>query len=151
MEKYDNLRLDHQLCFALYSATHAVTRAYRSGLDKFGLTYSQYLIMLVLWETDDCTVSDIAKRLELDVGSITPVLKRLETIGFVARNRSKLDERVVIISLTESGQHLQHDIAPVQQCVEAQTGLTKQEFTVLKKALHQLTRHMNTEEIDSEE
>ncbi|HEY0562849.1 MAG TPA: MarR family transcriptional regulator [Methylophilus sp.] len=148
MEHYDNLKLDHQLCFALYSATHAFTRAYRNDLDKFGLTYSQYLIMLVLWENDACTVSDIAKRLQLDVGSITPVLKRLETTGFVARNRSKNDERVVIINLTEAGHHLKHDVAPVQQCVEAQTGLSKQDFTVLKKALHQLTSHMNAGQTD---
>ena len=143
MHQFDNLKLDHQLCFALYSASHVVMRAYRVGLEKFGLTYSQYLIMLTLWEQDDSTVSNIAKCLALDVGSITPVLKRLEVAGMLTRNRSKTDERVVMISLTLLGKGLQAKVSEVQSGVELQTGLSKAEFIKLKQALKQLTLHMN--------
>lgn len=99
-------KLSDQLCFAAYSFTHALNRAYRPLLEPLGLTYPQYLVMLVLWEADGQTVKEIGERLKLDSGTLTPLLKRLETIGYVSRRRGKVDERQVIIHLTEEGRAL---------------------------------------------
>ena len=103
MTAYENLKLDNQLCFALYAATHSLTRAYRSALEHYGITYTQYLVMLVLWENNDISVGKIAQRLELDSGTLTPLLKRLEVAGLIKRVRNIDDERIVEISLTEAG------------------------------------------------
>jgi DNA-binding MarR family transcriptional regulator len=100
------LALDNQFCFALYSASHAMTRAYKPLLDRLGLTYPQYLVMLVLWEQDGILVKDIGARLFLDSGTLTPLLKRLEANGLLARNRDPQDERQVRISLTHAGRAL---------------------------------------------
>ena len=99
-------KLSDQLCFAAYSFTHALNRAYRSLLEPLGLTYPQYLVMLVLWEADGQTVKEIGERLKLDSGTLTPLLKRLETIGYVTRRRGKEDERQVIVHLTDEGRTL---------------------------------------------
>src|ERR1700757_2649446 len=95
--------LDEQLCFALYSTSLAMTKAYKPLLDRLGLTYPQYLTMLILWEGDDVTVKDIAARLNLDSATVTPLLKRLESQGFIERVRGTEDERLVFIRLTKSG------------------------------------------------
>jgi len=101
MSKFENLQLKNQLCFALYAATNAITRSYRNRLNHLGLTYPQYLVMMVLWETDGLTVKNLAERLHLDSATITPLLKRLEAMGFVHRRRNTSDERVVNIFLSE--------------------------------------------------
>ncbi len=101
-----DLRLDEQLCFAVYSAAHAFTRFYRPLLGRLGLTYPQYLVMLVLWEADGLSVGAIGERLRLDSGTLTPVLKRLEKLGFVTRRRDARDERQLVVSLTEAGSGL---------------------------------------------
>ncbi|WP_323119962.1 MarR family winged helix-turn-helix transcriptional regulator [Burkholderia alba] len=98
--------LDEQLCFALYSTSLAMTKAYKPLLDKLALTYPQYLAMLVLWETDDMAVKDIAARLNLDPATVTPLLKRLEALGYLERVRSTIDERVVHARLTPEGAEL---------------------------------------------
>src|SRR6476469_4394623 len=100
------LALDKQFCFALYSASHAVTKTYKPLLDQLGLTYPQYLVMLVLWEQDAILVKDIGARLFLDSGTLTPLLKRLQSNGLVERNRDPHDERQVRISLSEEGRAL---------------------------------------------
>lgn len=146
MSKFENLKLDNQLCFALYAATHSLTRAYRSGLESFGLTYTQYLVMLVLWEIDNVRVSKIAERLELDSSTITPLLKRLETAGLIKRVRDKDDERIVKISLTEVGNSLQNELAQVQQGVACKTGLGVKEFQQLTDTLHRLISKMASNE-----
>ena len=143
MKKYENLRLDNQLCFALYAATHSLTRAYRSALERSGITYTQYLVMLVLWEGDNISVGTIAQRLELDSGTLTPMLKRLETAGFIKRTRNSNDERIVEISLTDAGNLLQHEIAKVQQGVACKTGLNPDQFTELIDTLHRLVGTMS--------
>ncbi|MGQ0442109.1 MAG: MarR family winged helix-turn-helix transcriptional regulator [Methylophilaceae bacterium] len=142
MTIYDNLKLNHQLCFALYAATHALTRAYRGGLEKAGLTYTQYLVMLVLWERDGVSVGNIAHRLELDSATLTPMLKRLEAGGFITRTRNVQDERVVEVALTKTGYELQHEIARVQQGVACQTGLCEDDFIQLRESLHRLIATM---------
>jgi DNA-binding MarR family transcriptional regulator len=102
----DMLRLSKQLCFALYSTSHAFTRAYKPLLAPLDLTYPQYLVMLVLWEEDDVTVKEIGARLQLDSGTLTPLLKRLDAAGLVTRIRDSGDERQVRVLLTEAGRHL---------------------------------------------
>src|SRR5580658_8232795 len=101
-----SLLLDNQLCFAIYSTAHAFNRVYKPLLDRLGLTYPQYLVMLVLWERDGLPVRDIGERLFLDSGTLTPLLKRLEAAELVKRNRSTEDERQVLIALTPRGQAL---------------------------------------------
>ncbi len=106
-------KLSDQLCFAAYSFTHALNRAYRPLLEPLGLTYPQYLVMLVLWENDEQTVKDIGERLKLDSGTLTPLLKRLEAGGYVTRRRGREDERQVIIELTGEGRALSEKAAGV--------------------------------------
>lgn len=98
-----DIRLDEQLCFALYSASRAVIAAQRPGLAELGLTYPQYLAMLVLWEEDEITVSRLCRRLQLDSGTVSPLLRRLEALGYLTRRRSSSDERSVTVALTPEG------------------------------------------------
>src|SRR3954466_4826409 len=102
----DPLLLSNQICFAVYSTAHAFNRVYKPLLDALGLTYPQYLVMLVLWERDDVPVKEIGERLLLDSGTLTPLLKRLEAAGLIKRTRSKHDERQILIALTSQGQAL---------------------------------------------
>ena len=111
------LHLDHQLCFALYSASLAMTKLYKPLLEDLGLTYPQYLAMLVLWETDGVTVSELGDRLHLDSGTLTPLLKRLEVAELVTRLRDVQDERRVLIRLTTSGRKLKSRAARLPGCV----------------------------------
>lgn len=112
----DLMSLDRQVCFGLYAASNLVIRQYRPLLAELGLTFPQYLVMLVLWESEPQTVSAIGERLHLDSGTLTPLLKRLETNGFVVRRRDDTDERRVLISLTPHGNTLR---APARQIAEA--------------------------------
>jgi MarR family transcriptional regulator, organic hydroperoxide resistance regulator len=144
--KYENLKLDNQLCFALYSATHAITRIYRNELESTGITYTQYLVMLALWENNQLTVKSVADKLDLDSASLTPILKRLEVAGFLTRRRNKADERVVEISLTAKGNDLQDEVANIQKRVACQTGLPPDEFNQLKQALNKLVNSLHSNE-----
>ena len=118
------LALDNQFCFALYSTSHAMTKTYKPLLDRLGLTYPQYLVMLVLWEQDNVLVKDIGARLFLDSGTLTPLLKRLEANGLLARNRDSVDERQVRIVLSEQGRALRTRALEVPEqilCATAQS------------------------------
>ena len=103
MDKYESLKLDNQLCFPLYAAGKEVVRKYHALLDELGLTYTQYITLMVLWETDGVSVKDLGSRLLLDSGTLTPLLKSLEKKGFVTRRRGDADERMVFVYLTEEG------------------------------------------------
>ena len=107
----EQLRLDNQLCFRLYTASRLITQAYHPLLSGIGLTYPQYLVMMVLWEQDAQPVNDIAKRLYLETNTVTPLLKRMETEGFVSRERGASDARQVIVKLTEKGRKLESNAA----------------------------------------
>ena len=109
--------LDNQLCFALYSTSLAMTRVYKPLLDDIGLTYPQYLAMLVLWEKDGLTVSALGERLYLDSGTLTPLLKRLEASGYISRIRDVEDERRVYVTLTSSGRKLKARAAKIPGCI----------------------------------
>ena len=111
------LSLDNQLCFRLYTASRLITQAYHPFLSEIGLTYPQYLVMMVLWERDAQPVNDIAKRLYLETNTVTPLLKRMEAEGFVKRGRSSTDARQVIVSLTEKGRALEQKAASIPVCM----------------------------------
>ncbi len=111
------LKLDNQLCFALYSTSLAMTKLYKPLLDELGLTYPQYLAMLVLWEQDGLMVSEIGERLYLDSGTLTPLLKRLEASGLISRIRAVEDERRVHITLTAAGRKLKAKAAKIPDCI----------------------------------
>lgn len=106
MTEDDVLRLDRQVCFPLYAASNLITRLYRPLLDALGLTYPQYLVMMVLWEKSPCTVGEVGEQLHLETGTLTPLLKRMEAAGLVARKRDASDERRVLVTLTEPGEAL---------------------------------------------
>ncbi len=151
MLQLENLKLKNQLCFALYAATNAITRAYRSRLSHIGLTYSQYLVMMVLWEADGITVRNIAQQLHLDSPTVTPLLKRLESAGFVSRQRSASDERIVNVFLTDSGRTIQARVAEMQKSVACQTGLPETQFIELRSTLHNLVDSINANQLDEQE
>ncbi len=137
-----SLRLDDQLCFALYAATNAITRAYRAPLAEIGLTYPQYLVMLVLWEHGMQSVKGLADRLDLDSSTLTPLLKRLAAAGLITRGRDADDERVVRIGLTAQGAALQEPASRIQAHVACRTRLSEDRFVALRRELHQLTLDM---------
>ena len=134
----EHLLLENQLCFALYAATNAVTRIYREPLSKLGLTYPQYLAMVVLWEHGTHTVKGLADSLQLDSSTLTPLLKRLEAAGWVSRTRDPGDERIVRIELTAVGKALRRPVAAIQKVVACRTNLPQAEFVALRKQLHAL-------------
>ncbi|MDX5571847.1 MarR family winged helix-turn-helix transcriptional regulator [Streptomyces griseus] len=133
------LRLDHQVCFSLHAASRAFGGFYRQALKDLGLTYSQYLVMLVLWEHGPQSVKAIGERLQLDSGTLSPLLKRLETAGLVRRERSREDERSVVIDLTDEGTRLRERALSVPRGVLAATGLSLDEVLGLQDVLGRLT------------
>lgn len=140
----DHLRLDNQLCFALYAASGLVTRAYRPLLEPLGLTYPQYLVMLVLWEQAPRTVKALGQALELDSGTLTPLLKRLDAAGFVTRARDAEDERRVQIALTAKGDALRKRAAEVPAALACQLHLSLDQIIDLRTTLQNLTRKMKS-------
>jgi DNA-binding MarR family transcriptional regulator len=132
------LLLDNQLCFALYSASLAMTKLYKPLLDDLGLTYPQYLVMLALWERDGLMVSELGERLSLDSGTLTPLLKRLEAAGFVARVRDVQDERRVHITLTAAGRRLKSKAQRIPECIVAATQCSLPDVVRLTRELREL-------------
>lgn len=125
-------RLDDQLCFALYAASRRLTTAYRGTLTELGLTYPQYLALMVLWESDGITVSELGERLSLDSGTLSPLLKRLDLQGFIERRPSTHDERRVHVHLTEAGRGMSAEVGRLQQCVVEAIDLDADEFVALR-------------------
>ncbi|MBP6406824.1 MAG: MarR family transcriptional regulator [Ramlibacter sp.] len=136
------LLLDNQLCFALYSASLAMTKLYKPLLDELGLTYPQYIAMLVLWERDGLMVSELGERLSLDSGTLTPLLKRLETLGLVARIRDVQDERRVHITLTPAGRKLKSRAAKVPGCILAASQCSIPELISLTQQVQALRQRL---------
>ena len=129
------LLLGNQICFAIYSTAHAFNRVYKPLLDRLGLTYPQYLVMLVLWERDGVPVKDIGERLFLDSGTLTPLLKRLEVAQLIKRTRSTADERQVLIALTSQGQALREKARTVPQSILAASACSIAELSAMKNDL----------------
>jgi MarR family transcriptional regulator, organic hydroperoxide resistance regulator len=138
-----SLQLGNQLCFAIYSTAHAFNRVYKPLLDRLGLTYPQYLVMLVLWERDGVPVKDIGERLFLDSGTLTPLLKRLEAAHLLRRTRSAEDERQVLISLTSQGQALREKALAVPQAILAASACSLGELSAMKNELITLRDRLN--------
>ena len=138
------LRLDNQLCFAVYSASLAMTKLYKPLLEPLGLTYPQYLVMLVLWETDGLSVSALGERLCLDSGTLTPLLKRLEATGLLSRVRAPDDQRRVHVQLSAAGRKLKARAAKVPSCVAQATACTLPELLALTDELQQLRRRLSS-------
>jgi DNA-binding MarR family transcriptional regulator len=135
-------QLDDQLCFALYSTSLAMSKLYRKLLQKLGITYSQYLVLMVLWEQDAQTVSRIGDRLQLDSATLTPLLKRMEQAGLVTRVRAASDERQVIISLTPRGSELRKEAATFPPQLLCATGCELQDVVKLKQQLDELRANL---------
>jgi DNA-binding MarR family transcriptional regulator len=128
----DTLSLEEQICFALYSASRAVTSRYRDLLEPLGVTYPQYLVLLVLWETGGSTVNGLGERLQLESGTLSPLLRRLEQAGLVTRARTAEDERVVRVTLTPAGSKLRERAASIPQAICESTGLSLDNLVVLR-------------------
>ena len=136
------LRLENQLCFAQYSATNAMIRAYRPWLEQLDLTYPQYLALLVLWQEDGVSVKQLGEQLHLDSGTLTPLLKRLEAKGLVTRGRRENDERVRVLVLTEAGQALRQQAAQIPEAMRCQLSLTDDALLQLKLGCETLSREL---------
>ena len=135
----NELALDRQVCFALYSASRATTAVYRPMLDELGVTYPQYLVLLVLWEKDGRGVKDICAELDLDTGTLSPMLKRLEGLGFIERRRLSTDERRVEIHLTETGSAMRAKALDIPRKLAEKTGMNVDDLVKLKESLDALT------------
>lgn len=141
---HDALRLEHQLCFPLYAASRLVTRLYQPLLEPLGLTYPQYIVLLILWEDAPCTVSDIGRRALLNSNTLTPLLKRLEHLGYVRRSRSGADERRVELSLTPEGEALKAHCRDIPTRLFTRTAFPMDQALALKQLLDTLVTHLQT-------
>ncbi|NIE98151.1 MarR family transcriptional regulator [Acinetobacter sp. C26M] len=142
-EEHPQLLLDNQLCFLIYSTNLALNQVYRQLLTPLGLTYPQYLVMLVLWEKDQLTVSDIGERLFLESSTLTPLLKKLEAAGLITRQRSNKDERQVIITLTTQGQALQLQAIDIPNQLAQAASCSSTALLTLKDQLSELRANLN--------
>lgn len=132
------MKLEHQICFSLYATSKEVIKLYKPLLDEHGLTYTQYITLMVIWEAKQISVKELGKKLHLDSGTLTPLLKKLETMGLVLRTRSTIDERAVLISPTVQGWELQTAILNVPEALYCKLEETKLDLLSLKQQLDQL-------------
>jgi len=147
-----SLRLENQLCFPLYACAKEVTRKYKPFLDPLGLTYTQYIAMMVLWETDNQPVNDIAHKLLLETNTVTPLIQRMEKMGLVIRTRGMVDSRQRIVSLTKEGKSMEKEAAKVPQCMLnhfSKCGLSKEEVFQLVPLLDKLIDSLKDHTKDS--
>jgi DNA-binding MarR family transcriptional regulator len=145
---YGLLKLDNQLCFSLYVCSKEIIKKYKPLLDPYGLTYTGYIIMMALWEQDNITVKELGKRLYLDSGTLTPMLKKLEALEYIKRNRSSSDERNVFIQLTEVGKDLKIQALQIPKNLICNLDLDPQYASELLKGLHQMMRMLESTEIE---
>lgn len=138
---YEQLKLDNQVCFRLYSVSRLITQSYQPWLSKLGITYTQYIVMIVLWEQDHQPVNDIAKRLLLETNTVTPLIQRMEAEGLVRREKDKADARKTIVSLTPKGQELEEQAAEVPSCMTqmfVEEGLDAEVFNQMIPSLDEI-------------
>lgn len=140
MKNNDSLKLEYQLCFPLYAASREVIKQYRPYLDALNLTYTQYVAMMVFWENKKINVKELGKKLFLDSGTLTPVLKSLEAKGFVKRYRSSEDERVLMVEITKQGENLKEHAAAVPEKIAACVNLEPEEAAELHRLLYKILR-----------
>ena len=137
-ERYEALRLDNQLCFPLYACAKEIVRRYKPFLDEIDLTYTQYIVMMVLWEEREINVKELGSRLYLDSGTLTPVLKRLEQMWLITRQRDDKDERVLIVSITKEGDELKDKAVEIPVKMAGCVSLEPQDAAELYRLLHKL-------------
>ena len=142
MDKYDSLKIENQLCFPLYAAAKEIVGKYHDLLAKLDLTYTQYIVMMVLWNSPSLNVKDLGERVYLDSGTLTPLLKKLEAKGFVTRNRDEKDERIVMVSLTEAGEALKDKAVNVPYEIGKCVPLTMEEAKTLYNLLYKLLENL---------
>lgn len=147
---YDRLKLDRQLCFPLYACAKEVIRKYKPYLDELDLTYTQYLVMMVLWEETQVNVKHLGEVLYLDSGTLTPVLKALEKKGYVTRTRAKTDERMLLVTITDAGMVLRERAVDIPQKMGSCMALTPKEATTLYRILYRLLGGSKSEETKRE-
>lgn len=138
MEKFDCLKLENQLCFPLYACSKEIIRKYKPFLDKYDLTYTQYIAMMVMWEHKEINVKELGKYLYLDSGTMSPLLKKLENKGYISRNRSKEDERNLKISITKKGEDLKNELVDVPEKIGKCINLNEEEGLFLYKILYKI-------------
>jgi len=138
MDQYDSLKLDNQLCFPLYATSREVIKLYRQQLDSLDLTYTQYIALMVLWEHGTVSVRDMGKKLFLDSGTLTPVLKSMEAKGLVCRRRCAADERVVLVDLTPKGEALKEQALAIPEEMKKKIRITPEEVLQLYRLLYKL-------------
>ena len=141
--KYENIRLENQLCFPLYACSKEVIRQYRKPLEEFHLTYTQYLVMMVLWEFGGMTEGELGKKIHLDSGTLAPLLKRLEKQGYINRERPDDNERKLFISLTKAGRALEETALKIPQAIQGCIDLPEDEIMELKRLLDKALSRMN--------
>ncbi len=141
-DKYECIKLENQLCFSLYALSREIIRLYKPFLDKYNLTYTQYLTMIVIWENDGINIKEIGNRLHLDSGTLTPVIKKLEAMSLITKHRDSNDDRVVIVELTENGKSLREEVLNVPELVSCKLGLTQEEFDSLKFPIEKLLNRL---------
>ena len=140
--KYDSLKLENQLCFPLYACSKEIVRRYKTYLDRLDLTYTQYIVMMVMWEEKELNVKELGDKLFLDSGTLTPVLKKLEAKGYVTRERSKIDERTLIVTLTESGKELREKAVDIPIGMRGCLKLSDEEMVQLRTMLGKILSDM---------
>ena len=143
MNEFDSLKLENQLCFPLYAASRLVTKCYQPFLEEFDLTYPQYLVLLILWETDSVNLKVISDKLHLQTNTITPLLKRMEDAGLIDRTRSPEDERSMIISLTKNGEELKLKASKIPGLLKSNIGISLDEAHQLHGLLYKLIGHLS--------
>ena len=144
---HDQLKLSNQICFAVYAASRLITREYQPHLDELGITYPQYIALMVLWEKDEISVNEITQKLILNTNTVTPLLKRMELQGLITRQRSNTDERKVIVKLTDKGKTLEEKAAEIpQKLIEglADSNMTVNELISLKESLNQIINFLQS-------
>lgn len=141
-DKYDSLKLENQLCFPLYACSKEIVRRYKTYLDKLDLTYTQYIVMMVMWEEKELNVKELGDKLFLDSGTLTPVLKKLEAKGYVTRERSKIDERTLIVTLTENGKELRESAVGIPVGMRGCLKLSDEEMIQLRTMLGKILSDM---------
>ena len=142
-QNFDALKIENQLCFPLYACSREVIKQYKPYLDKMDLTYTQYVVMLVLWEEKEMTVKALGDRLYLDSGTLTPLLKKLETKGYITRTRSRKDERNLLVGVTESGAALREVAMEIPRAIREHTELTREEAEILYRLLYKILAHVD--------
>ena len=148
-DKYDVLKLGNQLCFPLYACSREIIKKYKPCLDNLNLTYTQYITMLVLWEKETMTAKELGDILHLDSGTLTPLLKKLESKGLLIRRRSEADERNLIITVTEAGEAMKEKAMPIPETVKSSFNLTEEEAKTLYRILYRIIGQAEEElEID---